>query len=99
MSVGCEDDEEDQAKNKDKHKHDQTQTSLNFSTAMTITLKPPKPFVYNYFDSMCSETSIVYTSKEKCIHNTITAQKELNTTECKVQNQCKEIVYNKVISH
>ena len=82
------DDDEDQAKNKDKdNNQNQSQTSSSFSTVMIITLKPPKPFINKYFDSMSNETPIVYTLKKKCIHDTITSQKELNITKHEVQNQ------------
>ena len=88
MSSDWDDNKEDQAKNKNKdNNQNQSQTSTSFSTVMTIILKPTKPFINKYFSSISSETPIVYTPKEKCIHNTITVQKELNTNEHDVQNQ------------
>ena len=54
---------------------------------MIITLKPPKPLITKYFDSMSSETSIMYTPKEKHRYDTIMAKQELNTTECEVLDQ------------
>ena len=65
----------------------QSQTNLSFSTAMTITLKHPKPFITKCFNSMPCETPIVHTPKEKCRCDTIMAQQELNTTEHEVQDQ------------
>ena len=74
MSSNWDDDEEDQAKNKDKdNNQNQARTSPIFSTSMAITLKPPKSFINKYFDSMSSETPLVYTPKEKYICDTITA--------------------------
>ena len=54
---------------------------------MTITLKPPKSFINKYFDSMSSETPILYYPKEKHRCNTIIAQQELNATEHEAQDQ------------
>ena len=59
------DDDEDQAQNKDKdNNQDQTQTSSNFSTVMTISLKPPKPYISKHFDSMSNETPSVHSKGE-----------------------------------
>ena len=81
-------DEEDQAKDKDKYNDQkQSQTYPSFSSVMTLTLKPPKLIITKYFNSMSSETPIMYTPKEKCRCFTILAQQELNTTECKVLDQ------------
>ena len=73
-------------KNREKHNNqDQIQTSHNFSTVMNITLKPPKPFINKYFDSMSREAPIVYTLKEKHIwhHHSLT----LPNIVPEVQNQ------------
>ena len=87
MSSDWAEDEEDQTKHKDKdNNQNQSQTSPSFSIAMIITLKPPKPFITKCFNSISSETPIVYTMKEKHRHDTIIAQQELNTTECEVQD-------------
>ena len=86
MSSDLDEEEEDQAKNKDKDQK-QPQTNPSLSTTTTITLKPPKPFITKYFDSMASETPILYTQNEKHRHETIVAQQELNTTECEALNQ------------
>ena len=76
-------DEEDQAKDKDNdNDQKQSQTNPSFSTAMTRTLKTPKPCITKYSNSMSSETPKMYTPKEKCRHNTIVPPQELNTTEC-----------------
>ena len=68
------DEEEDQAKDKDKDNNQQSQMNPSFSTVMTLTLKLPKPFVTKCFNSMSSETPIIYTPKEKCRCDTILAQ-------------------------
>ena len=82
------DNDEDQAKNNNKdNNQNHSQNQPSFSTVMTITLMTTKPFINKYFDSMSSETPIVYTPKIKCLHDTITVQQELNTIKCKVQNQ------------
>ena len=83
MSSDWNDDKEDQAKDKDKdNNQNQSQTNSSLFTVVTVTWKPPKPFINKYFDSMSSETPIVFTPKEKHRHDTITVQQELNTTEC-----------------
>ena len=88
MSSDWDYDNEDQAKDKDKdNNQNKSQTNPSFSTVMTITLKPPKRFINKYFDSMSSETPIVYIPKEKHRCDTITAQQELNTTEHEAQDQ------------
>ena len=79
---------EDQAKDKDKDNiHKQSKTTPSFSTVMTITVKPPEPFITIYFNSMPSETPIMYTPKEKHRYDTIMIQQELNTTKHEVQDQ------------
>ena len=88
LSPDWNEDKEDQAKDKDKdNEQNQTQTNPSFSTVMALTLKPPKPFITKYFDSMSSKTPIMYISKEECRCDTIMAQQELNTTECEVLHQ------------
>ena len=99
MSADLDDDEEDQTKDKDKDNNQkQSRANPSFSTVMTITLKPPKPFINTYCDSMSSKISLVYTPKEKCRSDTIIAQQKLNTTEYEVQDKetvllIKEFVY------
>ena len=82
MSSDWDEDEKDQVKDKDKdNNQNQSQTNPSFSTVTTNTLMPPNPFINKHFSSMSSETPIVYTLKEKCRHDTITAHQELNTTD------------------
>ena len=86
MSSDWNEEEEDQAKDKDSNqKHAQTDPS--FFAVITITLKPTKPFITKYFDSMTSKTLLMYTPKEKHRCDTIVAQQEWNATEHGVQNQ------------
>ena len=86
--IRWDDDEEDQTKDKDKdNNQNKSKTNPSFSTAMTIILKPPKPFTTKFFDSMSSETPTVYTVKEKYRCDTIMAIQELYTTEHEVQDQ------------
>ena len=88
MSSDWDEEEKDQTKDTDKdYDPKQPQTSSSFSTVMTITLKPPKPFITKYFDSMSSKIPIIYIPKEKCRHDTIVAQQELNITECEILDQ------------
>ena len=66
------DEDEDQAKDKDEdNNQNQSQTNTSFSTVTTITLKPQKPLITKYFESMSSETPIMYTPKEKHSCDTI----------------------------
>ena len=88
MSSYWDEEEEDQAKDKDKdYDQKQSQTNPSFPTAMALTLKLLKPFITKYFNSMSSETPIIYTPKEKCRCNIIVAQHKLNTTEHEVLDQ------------
>ena len=61
MSSDWDEEEEYNAKDKDQAAPNQP----TFSTAMNITLKPPKPFITKYFNSMTTETPIMYSPKEK----------------------------------
>ena len=74
MSSDWGNEEGDQTKDKDKdNNQNQSQINPSFSTVM-VTLKPPKPFTTKYFDSLSSETCIVYTPKEKNRCDTIMDQ-------------------------
>ena len=86
MSSDSDEEEEDQAKHKDINQK-QPHTNPSFSTMVTKTLKQSKPFITKYFDSMTSETHIMYTTKEKHICDTIMAQLELNSMECEALDQ------------
>ena len=90
MSSDRDEDEEDQPGDEDKDKDSnwkQSQTNPSFFEVITISLKPPKPFITKYLESMSIETPIMYTPKEKHRYNTVIAQQESNTTKCKVQNE------------
>ena len=56
------DEEDDQAKGKDQM---QPKAGPNLFIRPTQTLKPPKTYITRYFDSMGSDTPIIYTPKEK----------------------------------
>ena len=78
------DKEDDQDKEKDQT---QPEASSDSFIRPTQILKPPKPYVSKYFDSMSSGTPIIYTPKEKQRCDTIIAQEECKTTECKYVDQ------------
>ena len=56
------DEKDDQAKDKDQK---QPEASPNIFIMPTLTLKPPTPYITKYFDSMSSDTHIIYIPKEK----------------------------------
>ena len=55
------DEEDDQAKEKDQ-KPPEARSNLFIRQAQT--LKPPKPYITEYFDSMSSDTPIKYTQRK-----------------------------------
>ena len=56
------DKEKDNTKEKDEK---QPQTSPKFFKVLTKILQLPKPYITQYFNSMTSNTPIIYTQKEK----------------------------------
>ena len=56
------DEEDDRAKVRDQK---QPEASPNLFIRPTQTLKPSKPYITKYFDSMSSDTPIIYKQKEK----------------------------------
>ena len=81
MSQDWDDDEEeeDQAKGevKDKSNEKKTpKTNPRFFAAMTLTLKPPKPCITEYFGKMSSVSPIIDALEEECRCDTIVTKQE-----------------------
>ena len=79
------DEEEDKVKGKDNDKGNDKktpQTNPRFFAAMTLTLKPSKPSITEYFSKMSSVTPKMDDPEEECSCDAIVTQQEYE-----VQNQ------------
>ena len=84
LSSDC-DEQDDWAKDKDQKQPD---ASPNIFIMPNQTLKPLKPYITKFFDSMSSKyTPIIYTPKEKQSCDITIVQQEHNSTECKNLDQ------------